>query len=124
MFGLEGGGEGFQSQAIGPTFGEQVARSAMIAIIFSLLVISAYVAIRFEAKYAVPFAWESSPDDPLAIARSFMGEVVRDNKSHAALSGKVFAEYRDAQKPRATVVTCSAKVASEQQAMRPAWSAW
>ena len=26
----------------------------MIAIIFSLLVISAYVAIRFEAKYAVP----------------------------------------------------------------------
>src|ERR1041384_2873074 len=46
-----------------------------------------------EAKYAVPFAWESSPDDPLAIARSFMGEVVRDNKSHAALGVKVFAEY-------------------------------
>ena len=53
-FGLEGGSEGFDSQSIGPTFGEQVARSAMIAIIFSLLVISAYVAIRFEAKYAVP----------------------------------------------------------------------
>ena len=32
----------------------QVARSAVIAIIFSLLVISAYVAIRFEAKYAIP----------------------------------------------------------------------
>jgi SecD/SecF fusion protein len=31
-----------------------VARSAVIAIIFSLLVISAYVAIRFEAKYAIP----------------------------------------------------------------------
>jgi carbonic anhydrase len=60
-----------------------------------------------EAKYAVPFAWESSPDDPLAVARSFMGEVVRDNKSHAALGVKVFAEYRDAQKPRSTVVTCS-----------------
>jgi SecD/SecF fusion protein len=53
-FGLEGAGEGFQSQSIGPTFGEQVAQSALIAIIFSLLVISAYVAIRFEAKYAVP----------------------------------------------------------------------
>ena len=53
-FGLAAAGEGFQSQAIGPTFGEQIARSAMIAIIFSLLVISAYVAIRFEAKYAVP----------------------------------------------------------------------
>jgi carbonic anhydrase len=60
-----------------------------------------------EAKYAVPFAWESSPDEPLAIARSFMGEVVRDNKSHATLGVKVFAEYRDAQQPRATVVTCS-----------------
>jgi SecD/SecF fusion protein len=53
-FGLEGGQDGFQSQSIGPTFGEQVARSALIAIIFSLLVICAYVAIRFEAKYAVP----------------------------------------------------------------------
>ena len=40
--------------SVGPTFGAQVARSAVIAIIFSLLVISAYVAIRFEAKYAIP----------------------------------------------------------------------
>ena len=46
--------KGFQSTTVGPTFGAQVARSAVIAIIFSLLVISAYVAIRFEAKYAVP----------------------------------------------------------------------
>src|SRR5215211_517928 len=51
-FGLTQGG--FSNQTIGPTFGEQVARGAVIAIIFSLLVISAYVAIRFEAKYAVP----------------------------------------------------------------------
>ena len=40
--------------SVGPTFGAQVARSAVIAIVFSLLVISAYVAIRFEAKYAIP----------------------------------------------------------------------
>jgi SecD/SecF fusion protein len=53
-FGLEGGDQGFDSTSIGPTFGAQVARSAVIAIIFSLIVISAYVAIRFEAKYAVP----------------------------------------------------------------------
>ena len=45
---------GFESQSIGPTFGEQVATSAIYAIIFSLLVICAYVAFRFEAKYAVP----------------------------------------------------------------------
>ena len=39
---------------IGPTFGQSVANSAIIAIIASLLVISAYIALRFEWKYAVP----------------------------------------------------------------------
>jgi SecD/SecF fusion protein len=53
-FGLQGGNQGFQSTTVGPTFGAQVARSAVVAIIFSLLVISAYVAIRFEPKYAIP----------------------------------------------------------------------
>jgi SecD/SecF fusion protein len=53
-FGLRGGTQGFQSTSVGPTFGAQVARSALIAIVFSLLVISAYVAIRFEPKYAIP----------------------------------------------------------------------
>jgi SecD/SecF fusion protein len=42
------------SRNIGPTFGETVANSAIIAIIASLIVISAYIALRFEAKYAVP----------------------------------------------------------------------
>jgi SecD/SecF fusion protein len=42
------------STSIGPTFGETVANSAIIAIIASLIVISAYIALRFEAKYAVP----------------------------------------------------------------------
>ena len=51
---LEGGEQGIQTTSVGPTFGEQIARSAVIALIFSLIVISAYVAIRFEAKYAVP----------------------------------------------------------------------
>ncbi len=46
--------DSFQSTTVGPTFGEQVARSAAYAIIFSLLLIAAYVAFRFEAKYAVP----------------------------------------------------------------------
>ncbi len=42
------------SSTIGPTFGQTVAKSAVIAIIASLLVISAYIALRFEPKYAVP----------------------------------------------------------------------
>lgn len=39
---------------MGPTFGSTVAKSALIAIIASLLVISVYIALRFEWKYAVP----------------------------------------------------------------------
>jgi SecD/SecF fusion protein len=42
------------STSIGPTFGQTVANSAIIAIISSLLVISAYISLRFEPKYAVP----------------------------------------------------------------------
>jgi SecD/SecF fusion protein len=53
-FGLENGDQGFDSQVVGPTFGQQVANKAVVAIIFSLLVIALYVAVRFEAKYAVP----------------------------------------------------------------------
>jgi SecD/SecF fusion protein len=39
---------------IGPTFGESVANSALVAIIVSLTVISIYIALRFEWKFAVP----------------------------------------------------------------------
>jgi SecD/SecF fusion protein len=46
--------EGFSDTSIGPTFGQQIADAAVIAIIASLLVISAYIALRFEWKYAVP----------------------------------------------------------------------
>ena len=45
---------GFDSTSVGPTFGQQVADSALKALIFSLLVICAYVAFRFEPKFAVP----------------------------------------------------------------------
>ena len=45
---------GFNATTVGPTFGQQVAKSAIYAIIFSLLVICGYVAFRFEPKYAVP----------------------------------------------------------------------
>jgi SecD/SecF fusion protein len=45
---------GFNSTSVGPTFGQTVANSAVIAIIASLLVISAYVALRFDWKFAIP----------------------------------------------------------------------
>jgi SecD/SecF fusion protein len=46
--------DGFQSESVGPTFGKTVARSAVLAIVFSLLLIAAYISLRFEAKFAVP----------------------------------------------------------------------
>lgn len=49
-----GGTPNFSSESVGPTFGQAVANSAIIAIIASLLVISAYIALRFEWKFAVP----------------------------------------------------------------------
>jgi SecD/SecF fusion protein len=48
------GTKNFSSTSIGPTFGQTVAKSAILAIIASLLVISAYIALRFEWKYAIP----------------------------------------------------------------------
>jgi len=44
----------FSSTSIGPTFGSQIARTALIAVIASLILISLYIALRFEAKFAVP----------------------------------------------------------------------
>ncbi|HKF82713.1 MAG TPA: protein translocase subunit SecD [Solirubrobacterales bacterium] len=46
--------DGFESTSVGPTFGQQVADSALKALIFSLLVICGYVALRFDPKFAVP----------------------------------------------------------------------
>ena len=44
----------FSSNSIGPTFGAQIARTALIAVIASLILISIYIALRFEWKFAVP----------------------------------------------------------------------
>jgi SecD/SecF fusion protein len=45
---------GFDSTSVGPTFGQQVANSALKALIFSMLVIAGYVALRFDPKFAIP----------------------------------------------------------------------
>lgn len=49
-----GVGDTFSNESIGPTFGQTIAESALIAIVASFLVLTAYIAIRFEWKYAVP----------------------------------------------------------------------
>jgi carbonic anhydrase len=41
------------------------------------------------------------------VARAFLGDALRDNRTYASQGAKAFLEYRDEQKPRATVLTCS-----------------
>ena len=53
-FGIRNGQQDFNFTSVGPTFGKTVANSAVVAIIASLIVISLYVALRFEWKFAVP----------------------------------------------------------------------
>jgi SecD/SecF fusion protein len=53
-FGIANNGKAFNYTSVGPTFGKTVANSALVAIIASLLVISAYVALRFEWKFSIP----------------------------------------------------------------------
>jgi SecD/SecF fusion protein len=51
-FGL--GADGFNSTSVGPTFGASVARSAGLAMFFSLLLITGYVALRFGGRFTAP----------------------------------------------------------------------
>jgi SecD/SecF fusion protein len=44
----------FTSESIGPTFGSQIARTAGIALVASLILITLYIMLRFEVKYSVP----------------------------------------------------------------------
>lgn len=46
--------DGFNSTSVGPTFGASVAKSAGLAILFSLFLIAGYVAVRFGGKFTVP----------------------------------------------------------------------
>jgi carbonic anhydrase len=58
-------------------------------------------------KYTVPFAWESSKAEPLALTRSFLKESFEDNKTYMEHGPKFFSAFADAELPRATVITCS-----------------
>lgn len=57
--------------------------------------------------FPVPFAWESSRDEPLAQARHFLQDLLVDNRSHMGRGSSYFSALRNAEKPRATVVACS-----------------
>jgi SecD/SecF fusion protein len=47
-------GDEFSAQSVGPSFGQQVARTAVLAVIASLILIALYIGLRFEWKVAPP----------------------------------------------------------------------
>lgn len=58
-------------------------------------------------KFIVPFAWEAAKDEPLALTRQFLSDVLIDNQAYQEHGDKFFAAFADKQTPRATVVTCA-----------------
>ncbi len=58
-------------------------------------------------KFVVPFAWEAAKDEPLALTRQFLADVLTDNQDYMEHGDKFFAAFADKQTPRATVVTCA-----------------
>jgi carbonic anhydrase len=59
------------------------------------------------SRYGVPFAWEISPEEPLAKARIFMAEVLETNARFMSQGKSQFTPLFDKETPRATVLTCS-----------------
>ena len=57
--------------------------------------------------YGVPFAYEMSPDEPLAKARTFIAEVLKTNDAFMAQGKDHFKPFAESEQPRATVLTCA-----------------
>ena len=69
--------ESFQLESVGPTFGRQIIRNAIWAILLSFAVIVIYLSIRFEYKLAIPALISVIHDVWLSIAiYSFTGREV------------------------------------------------
>jgi carbonic anhydrase len=58
-------------------------------------------------RFGVPFAWETSPNEPLAKARGFLAEVLRANQIQVGLGRQHYTPFIDTETPRATIVTCA-----------------
>jgi carbonic anhydrase len=60
-----------------------------------------------QEQFALPFAWEKSPDEPLSKTRAYLREMARDNASYMRRGPTFFKPGANAESPRATVVSCA-----------------
>jgi carbonic anhydrase len=58
-------------------------------------------------KFSVPFAYEVTKEEPLAVARGFLREAFADNSLYVGRGKKFFQVFAETQIPRATVITCA-----------------
>ena len=65
------------------------------------------VSIPSSDHYSLPFAWEKARDEPLALSRRFVAELLRDNANYRRSLKPTSEGALRAPTPRATVVTCS-----------------
>jgi len=68
---------------------------------------SGHTAAAPGGRYGIPFTWERSPEEPLAKARQFMADVLKDNGTFSGPSRERAAALAESESPRATVLTCS-----------------
>ncbi len=81
-------------QSVGPTFGSVIARTALTAVIFSLLVIGGYVTLRFGFKFAIPLLIALSHDILITLGvYALLGEEVSSATVAALLTILGFSLY-------------------------------
>ncbi len=81
------GNQDINPTSVGPTFGSSVEHSAIVAIIVSLLLISVYITLRFDWKYAVPVLIALAHDLLISIGvYALTGRVVTVNTVAALLT--------------------------------------
>jgi carbonic anhydrase len=68
---------------------------------------AALLTAQSQSAFALPFAWEKSPQEPMARARTFLREVADDNVAYMSKGPAFFKAFANTQTPRATVVACS-----------------
>ena len=60
-----------------------------------------------QEQFALPFAWEKSPSEPLSRTRAFLRELARDNGAYMRRGPDYFKPFANAEAPRVTLLSCA-----------------
>jgi carbonic anhydrase len=60
-----------------------------------------------QETFALPFAWEKSPNEPLSRTRAFLREMARDNGAYMKRGPEYFKAFAASEDPRVTLLSCA-----------------